>query len=250
MNKILNKILLVFVFPLFIAFPAYAVTFQGGDTVAMQGAQSTIFPSANSDEFAHDFADLVGWTTSGSASIVSGQLEVVTALTGADWARSPSLTTRQEYWIQFKYKLNSISDLVANERTFGTGLRSATIGNIATVGIQGIGTDQHWYVRWKTDASEGSNLGDLSSPQIVTGADYTVVIHWKSATAPAADDGVFQAWAISNGAVQTLADLSNIDSDTVTAELFQGGNFDSSGIIATILIDDLVVGTTGQEYVP
>jgi len=237
------------------AFPFFsqAATLQGTDTVAMQGMHSTVLPSAGSDEFSHDFSSLTGWAIAGDFFVSADQGVATVSNGGGDSGRSPDLTLRNEYWVQFTFAVQSAGFVMASTNTIqGSGLATSTGSNRLMLGIKKNSTNQVWYARWMEDGGEQSTFSTgIEEMQLDT--VYTIVMHYKSASAPGANNGIAQIWSIHPAqTVQTVLDLKNVDSDTVAdLQAFLAGNKSATaGVDAIIKIDDLIMGTSGQEYVP
>ena len=119
----------------------------------------------------------------------------------------------------------------------GTGIASTAALRLL-VGLErnGGGTAD-WRVTHQNDAGAQTISTAIAA---MVGIDHEVLLHWKCATAPGANNGVVQVWIDK----VLITDLSNVDSDTLTANGMIVGSLDSSASVNMVVqIDDTAIGT-------
>lgn len=187
--------------------------------------------------------DISDWTDSdgypGNVVVSSGQVTVTVSGAAEGDGRIKTFSALTEYWASFSFTLSSTSTWVNTDYSHGGGVGSGTTARLFVGPRNATGTAK-WDVRYATDAgTTTTNTEVVITPDTV----YSIVMHYKAATAPGANNGVVQAWA--NGT--EIINLSNVDSDTITANSILIGNkwgATTSGNLIMV-IDDAKLGTTG-----
>jgi hypothetical protein len=183
----------------------------------------------------------VGWSSLGGDTYENGQL-VVDISAGAEGAEFVDSSTHTELWAEFDWTIGLDVDVPGSDHARGPGIFLGSgsgnprlyLGLLSTGGVPKF--------RYITRNDGGNQQADLLQLPVI-GKTYKVVLHWKAATAPAADDGIAQIWL--NGNLEL--DLSNIDSDTLDADnLLLGNNSSSGSPTGTWFFDNVSMGTTGS----
>jgi len=211
-------------------------------TSASGGAGSDLL----SDNF--DDNDITDWESAvGGVAAANQQLETTISSGGTDRVRK-SFTDDTEVWAQWKQTLASgHSGWGSGEDTQGGGLTEmAGYHHVLYVGMKHDGSNIVWYFRYGTDGSETSPTTTTSSVTVTEDVAHDVHIHWVASTGAGNDDGIAEVWI---DGVQLL-DLSGLDTDTMSTDgVLMGNNATTGTFDASIVIDDLDVGTTGSDPV-
>lgn len=189
-------------------------------------------------EFEDNFDDnnYTGWTLGdGTLAAQNQQLEVTVALGGADYIYRAG-TARAEYWAFFRMLFLPGYTWAASEYMQGSGIGSTAAARLL-VGLErnALGTAD-----WRVSHQNDSGLQVVSTAvAAVVGVWHEVLLHWKAATGAGANNGVVQVW-IDN---VLITNLSNVDSDTLTANSMILGNLTASaGVSMGLYLDDAALG--------
>ncbi len=220
-----------------ITFGAYGT----GDDPIISGADLvTTWTQCNGSEYSDNFDDndITDWTVVGSVAATGGKMVVTVSNGGSDYATSGAKTARTEYWAYFTVNLASSGLTWANSTLIGIGGLQAAAGSprLQVHFANGTGT-AYWRTDYQTDSGTTSaTTATVATPDVT----HEIVLHFKAATGAGNNDGVAQIWADGTA----LLNLSNVDSDTLTADRFRLGNiWANAGVNGAEYIDDAHLGT-------
>lgn len=206
-------------------------------------------PFAEDDTLNEIFTPDPAWSKAGSCTTNTGEL-VTTQNGGGDYADSPLFTIRTEYWLGYdlRYELGGTFKLSSSHNSLGGGLFDSGNNDCLILGLKATAEDDEsaeFRVSHRDDA--GRNTIDTGIP-VPFAENLRVVMHWKAASAPLANDGIAQVWVIrADNSILTILDLSNVDSDTLTARNFRGNSFSSnSGQSLVSRVDNIQMGIAGS----
>ena len=187
------------------------------------------------------------WTLQNGAVITGGELvcaSVASSLNRAFYDDATSPTT--ERWESYLWKIDQGHTMTtANDAFTGGGIYSDASNSLLSVGLINDAGTLKFKVNHRND-SGGVNTSIATSILAPLEDEFMeVVLHWKSATAPAANDGIQVVWI---NDIPIFSDLA-VDSDTlIVTRNFLGVILSTVGSFnITQRFDDFKLGLTGFD---
>jgi len=166
--------------------------------------EATIF----SDNF--DDNDISDWDTVESGITVEGGQLKINATTGANYRVYTALGgSYSELNVTWKFIMKSgYTGWASGEFARGSGLRSTGL-KYAMLGVEDDSGTKRWHYYYNNDSASAEGI--VTGTTVSDDTEYTLGIYFKAATAPGANDGIYQFF-VDNSLIYSI---TNADSDTV-----------------------------------
>ena len=173
--------------------------------------------------------NLTGWTTAGGVEASSQRLEVTIESGGADYIRK-TFAAKSEVFAYFKLYISTLTTW-ANGNYIDTFSLGSSVCGVGIRNSAGTTKLRAWY------KPDGVAVVDVSPDiEILTGSYHRIKVHWKAASAAAADDGIFKVWL--DGIL--VVNITDCDTDTATTTQADFGNaVCSAGVEASLWLNDV-----------
>jgi len=154
------------------------------------------------------------WTEVGTGTITfsNGQVNVAFIPADASAYIYQTVASQTEAWYETKVTLGSLNIPNNGNAVWGSGFSDSSGVGQGFWSISNVGGTLEWRVIYRSDTPAFVQLTGTSLPPPIADRTYKIKIHWKAATAPAANNGILEMW-IDDALAYSQ---TNLDNDTHT----------------------------------
>lgn len=201
---------------------------------------------AGNDLIDDDFNDgnLDGWSVNGTVVAANQRAEATVLAGGGDDEITQGIVAQDEIWLDYDVLIPSSGFVFPATSIMALGTMFSGGTQLIRLGIIELGSGLRWRTEYWTDGITANNTSEI--PLLDT--NYTITLHYKLETAPAAADGIAEIWIDDGSTIPILKilDIGNHINNTVQPNACHICNTSASAAVAgNVYCDNVKLGTFG-----